>query len=86
MSIREELAATLYEVHKAGNSQFRQDADAILASPLIRRIQAETLRKFRADLIGRQFVDYGIVIPDVSEVVDYLDEEATRIENGEPNV
>lgn len=85
-AIREELAAVMREIHRAENSQYRQDADMLLASPVIRRIQADTLRKFRAELIGRQFVDYGIVIPDVSAVVDELDEEATRIEKGEPNV
>ena len=46
------------------------------------RIKAEVLRKFRADVIKQQLTDYGIVLPDMSGVVDGLDEEAERIEKG----
>ncbi len=84
-SIRDQLIKAMYNAPTTGNVVVRYSdaADAILASPVIRRIQAEALRKFRADLVGSQFVRYGIVLPDINEIVDDLDEAADRIERGE---
>lgn len=43
-------------------------------------VKADALRHFRQGLIDNQMAHYGIVLPDVGEIVDALDEEADRIE------
>ena len=44
------------------------------------KVAATALREFRDKLIAHQQHCYGIVMPDVREVVDDLDTEADRIE------
>lgn len=38
--IREDLTAVMREIHRAEHPQYRQDADYLLASPVIRHIQS----------------------------------------------
>ena len=87
-SIRDELVKISGETYCATEEcQGECVADAILASPVIRRIQAEAeakaLRDFRARLMEQNIDRFGIVLPDLHEVLDDLDEEADRIERGE---
>lgn len=51
--------------------------------PLVKRAQAEALRDYRARLMDQNIDRFGVVLPDLHEVLDDLDEEADRIEKGE---
>lgn len=90
-SIRDELATLLNDTDPEGgvdpddefaDQQFwYPQVDAILASPVIRRIQAEALREARADL--RAYTDSGAPFGH-RPVEDFLEKRAERIEKGEP--
>ena len=86
-SIRDEMASALRGIHEADNTTWLDDANALLASTVIRRIQAEAgaeaLRSYRTRLMDQNIDRFGIVLPDLHEVLDDLDEEADRIERGE---
>lgn len=87
MSIEERIARTIGENFEAcrGRNGVSRIALAAALMPLVRRAQAEAearaLRNFRASLIADQLTRYGIVLPDVDEIVDALGEQADRIEN-----
>lgn len=51
----------------------------------VKRAQAEAIREFRQRLINRQTKQYGIVLPDVHEIVDDLDHVAICIESEAPD-
>lgn len=81
MTITREKIDLLYDV--AGTKLFREEFyDTIQI--WLRKAQAEALREFRQRLIGRQVNQYGIVLPDVNEIVDDIEHAAYYIEqNGE---
>lgn len=76
-SIREDLAAALREIHVTDNPGWRDDADMLLASPVIRRIQAEAVRQ--SSLRFQMWLNTGGPTPGT----EFLDEMADRIERGE---
>lgn len=85
------LASVKAEAHRDGYDTARQDLvsgafvegptyEALRGSATGHKIAADALRRFRQGLIDNQMAHYGIVLPDVGEIVDALDEEADRIE------
>lgn len=90
MDIEEEIADEIsgiqvgsgYYSTTIGIDAAREAATAIM--PLVRRIQAEAgaraLRSYRTRLMDQNIDRFGIVLPDLHEVLDDLDEEADRIE------
>lgn len=81
---REEIAQVVAAVSRAGHPDFQGDplvsrhydtADAVLALLPGRaeaEVKAEALRDYRAGLVAQQLDDYGIVLPDVNQIVDEL--------------
>lgn len=85
MDIEEEIALTLSKHWRDMHTNESLGQQRMLATalmPLVRRAQAETLRDYRTRLLDQNTDRYGIVMPDLYEVLDDLDEEADRIEKG----
>ncbi len=87
-SIRDEIADEIagvvtgegYYSMTIGIGAAREAADLLLASPVIRRIQAEALRSARADI--QAYTDAGSPFGH-RPVEQFLDARADRIERGE---
>lgn len=86
--IRDDIERAFNEWWNAPHPDDGSDLDfSEYIMPLIRRIQAEAgagaLRSYRTRLMDQNIDRFGIVLPDLHEVLDDLDEEADRIERGE---
>ena len=90
MNIEEELAREVREFLPGADGEADSRTIAAALMPLVKRAQAEAearaLRNFRASLIRDQMIRYGIVLPDVDDIVEALDEQADRIESEVPGV
>lgn len=84
MGIREEIARRLAEWRSGEHAEpwevdmYMDAAEAVM--PVVQRAQAGALRNYRERLLEQNIDRFGVVLPDLHEVLDDLDEEADRIE------